>query len=417
MTLLDVNEPFGPPEPWPAVATQRRPWDWPRHGPKPPRADRQFREFDAAVPPAVAGRTVRPGPEARAALAAATEAVAVLDRSASVDLTALAGALLRSESVASSRIEHLRASQREVGLAMLRGGDPRSAAAHVAANVRAMTLAVDRAAGGCSVDGILDVHRVLLADDPAQARWAGRLRTVQNWVGGSFHSPRDALFVPPPPGLVAPLVDDLVRFCNRDDLDAVAQAAVAHAQFETIHPFTDGNGRTGRALVHVLLRRRGLARTTVVPVSTVLLADVDAYFAGLADYRAGRLDVWLARFAAATSHAASAGLRLALDLADVRAAWWDAARPRRGSVGAVLLEALLRQPVVDIDALRTLAQDSGADGAVADKNLYRAVDRLVEADVLAEVSGGSRNRVWAAVDVLDLLERFETDLGRRRPPV
>jgi Fic family protein len=403
-------------EPWPAVATQPRTWEWPRSGPKPPRGDRQFREFDAAVPAAIAGRTVRPGPEARAALAAASEAVAVLDRSATVDLTALAGALLRSESVASSRIEHLRASQREVGMAMLRGSDPRSAASQVAANVRAMTLAVTRAAAGgnCTVDDVLDVHRTLLADDPEQARWAGHLRTVQNWVGGSFHSPRGALFVPPAPGLVAPLVDDLVRFCNRDDVDPVAQAAVAHAQFETIHPFTDGNGRTGRALVHVLLRRRGLARTTVVPVSTVLLADVDAYFAGLADYRAGRLDVWLARFAAAASHAASAGLRLALDLADVRSAWCDAARPRRGSVGAALLEALLRQPVVDIDALRALAADAGGEGTVADKNLYRAVDRLVDAEVLAEVSGGSRNRVWAAVDVLDLLDRFETDLGRRR---
>lgn len=406
-------------EPWPAVATQPRSWEWPRHGPKPPRGDRQFREFEAAVPPAVADRAVRPGPEARAALAAATEAVAVLDRSATVDLTALAGALLRSESVASSRIEHLRASQRDVGVAMLRGGDPRSAASAVAANVRAMTLAVTRAAegGDVTVDDVLDVHRTLLADDPEHTEWAGCLRTVQNWVGGSYHSPRGALFVPPQPALVGPLMTDLVRFCSRDDLDPVAQAAVAHAQFETIHPFTDGNGRTGRALVHVLLRRRGLARTTVVPVSTVLLADVDAYFAGLADYRAGRLDVWLARFAAATSHAASAGLRLALDLAEVRTAWWDAARPRRGSVGAVLLEALLRQPVVDIDALRTLAADGGADGAVADKNLYRAVDRLVEADVLAEVSGGARNRVWAAVDVLDLLERFEADLGRRRAPV
>jgi hypothetical protein len=155
-----------------------------------------------------------------------------------------------------------------------------------------------------------------------------------------------------------------------------------------------------------------LANRTVIPVSTVLLADVDAYFAGLADYRAGRLDVWLARFAAATSHAASAGLQLAAELAEVRAEWWDAAHPRRGSVGALIVETLLLQPVVDIDSLRALADTEG--GSVADKNLYRAVDRLVESGVLSEVSGGGRNRVWAALDVLDLLERFEVSLGRRR---
>jgi Fic family protein len=401
------------PDPWPPVATQRRAWEWPRRGPKPPRVDRQFHEFDAAVPPAIAGRLVHPGPEATAALAAASAAVEVLDRSTTVDLTALAGSLLRSESVASSRIEHLRASQQDVGVAMLREG-ARGAAAHVAANVRAMSAAVrlgDRVEP-CTVADLLAIHHTLLHQDQSQIEWAGRLRAVQNWVGGSFHSPRDALFVPPPPGLVAPLVEDLVRFCNRTDLDPIAQAAIAHAQFETIHPFVDGNGRTGRALVHVVLRRRRLATRTVVPVSTVLLADVQAYFAGLADYRVGRLDVWLARFAAATSHAASAGLRLATELAEVRAEWWEAARPRRGSVGALILETLLLQPVVDIDTLRTLASREG--DSVADKNLYRAVDRLVEAGVLNEVSGGGRNRVWAALDVLDLLERFEVSLGRRR---
>ena len=410
-----------PAEPWPPIALQHRDWEWPRRGPKPPRGDRQFREFDAAVPPAIADRELRPGPEAAAALAAATAAVEVLDRSTTIDLSALAGSLLRSESVASSRIEHLRASQREVGIAMLRDG-VRGAAAQVAANVRAMAGAVrlGDADTPCTVEDLLEIHRILLEPEPAQQEWAGQLRAVQNWIGGSFHSPRDALFVPPPPGLVAPLTADLVRFCNRPDIDPVAQAAVAHAQFETIHPFADGNGRTGRALVHVVLRRRRLTTRTVVPVSTVLLADVDAYFAGLADYRAGRLDVWLARFAAATSHAASAGLRLAAELGEVRAEWWETARPRRGSVGARLLDALLSQPVVDIDSLRALGagddapdQDVGRSG-VADKNLYRAVDRLVEAEVLTEVSGGGRNRVWAALDVLDLLDRFEESLGRRR---
>jgi Fic family protein len=425
VTLLPAQGayPYLAPEPWPAVATQPREWQWPRSGRKPPRGDRHFREFEAAVPAAIAGRPVTPGPEARAALAAAAESVAVLDRSTTVDLTALAGALLRSESVASSKIEHLRASQREVGLAMLRGVPVHSAAAHVAANVRAMTTAVDTACPDTpyTVEDLLTVHRTLLEGDPDVGQWAGHLRGEQNWIGGSDHSPRGALFVPPPPGLVGPLMADLAQFCSRTDLDPIAHAAIAHAQFETVHPFADGNGRTGRALVHVLLRRGGLARRTVVPVSTVLLADVDGYFAGLTDYRAGRLDLWLTRFAAATSMAASAGHRLAAELAELRQAWWEAARPRRSSAVAIILERLLQQPVVDIDALRTIAGEAAADGAgergrVADKNLYRAVDRLTEADVLTELSGAGRNRVWAALDVLDLLEQFEASLGRRRLP-
>lgn len=413
----DGPAPTPRPQPWPRVTWQRRDWLWDPEGPRPRRAEVDFCEFDAAVPPAIAGRAVVPGPEASAVLESAHAAIDVLDRATTVDLTALAGALLRSESVASSKIENLRTSQRDLGLALigpratLHGLPVRTAAAQVAANVQAMQVATQTTSGGLDLDDVLGIHRTLLDDGVGatdDAAWAGHLRTMQNWIGGSDRSPQGALFVPPPPGLVGPLMHDLIAFCNRDDLDPLAQAAVAHAQFETIHPFTDGNGRTGRALVHVLLRRRALVTRTVLPVSTVLLADVDGYFAGLDDYRQGRLDRWLARFAAAASMAASAGLRLAGELAETRGQWWRAVQPRRGSAVAAVLEQLLLQPVVDITRLRTIT------GEVADKNLYRAVDRLVAAGVLSEISGAGRNRVWAALDVLDLLEQFEGDLGRRR---
>jgi len=99
------------------------------------------------------------------------------------------------------------------------------------------------------------------------------IRSEQNWIGGAASSPRDAEFVPPPPELVPDLLDDLCAFCNREDVPASVQAGIAHAQFETIHPFADGNGRVGRALIHVVLRRRALAPRYVPPVSLVLAAD------------------------------------------------------------------------------------------------------------------------------------------------
>jgi len=385
---------------WPALDRERRPWVS-AHGLT------DGAPIEVSLVPSIADLPVKLG-SAAGATSAAVEAVRLLDETATVDLTALAGALLRSESVASSRIEHLDASQRDLGLAMLRGVPVHTAAAHVAANVRAMTAAVAGPGPDLPyhVVDLLHIHRLLMEADPYQGGWAGRLRTMQNWVGGGDLSPHGALFVPPAPERVPALVDDLVRFCNREDVDPVAQAAVAHAQFETVHPFTDGNGRTGRALVHVVLRRR-LARRTVVPVSTVLLADVQGYFAGLDDYRAGRLESWVTRFAAATSRAASAGLRLAVDLAALQERWRTDVRPRRWSAVATLLDALLRQPVVDIEALRDLT------GGVADKNIYAALDRLETAGVLTELSGAGRNRVWAALGVLELLERLEGHLGRR----
>jgi len=382
---------------WPALGAEPTVW---HHGDTVP----------TAVLPLIAERQVRLSPATRDLAQAAAEAIRVLDNETTVDLTALAGALLRSESVASSRIEHLDSSQRELGLAMLRGIPVATAAAQVAANVRAMTAAVDAATTSglpYHVVDLLHIHRLLLETDPYQGGWAGKLRTVQNWVGGAESTPHGALYVPPAAHRVPGLFADLVGFCNRRDLDPVTQAAIAHAQFETIHPFADGNGRTGRALVHVVLRRRGLARRTVVPVSTVLLADVHGYFSGLDDYRDGRPDAWVARFATATTRAATAGRQLADDLGALRLQWGEATRPRSGSAVARLLEALLRQPVVDIEALRPLA------GHVADKNIYAAVDRLTETGVLTELSGGGRNRVWAAAGVLDLLDRFESRLGPR----
>ncbi len=390
--------------PWPAIGWERTRWTtpWQATGPA-------EQTIDTAVPALLAAQPLDLPAPVRAALAAATEAVRVLDASTTVDLTALAGALLRSESVASSKIEHLDASQRDLGLAMLRGVPVHTAAAHVAANVRAMSAAVNGPDPSLPyhVVDLLHVHRLLLETDPYEGGWAGRLRTMQNWIGGGDVSPHGALFVPPAPHRVPGLVADLVRFCNRPDRDPVAQATIAHAQFETVHPFTDGNGRTGRALVHVVLRRRGLTRRTVVPVSTVLLADVDGYFDGLDDFRDGRIEAWVGQFAAAASRAASAGLTLAEDLARLRERWQDGVRPRGGSAAAVLLEALLRQPVVDIGSVRELA------GGVADKNLYAALDRLESVGVLTELSGAGRNRVWAALTVLDLLEQLEARLGRR----
>ncbi len=399
---------------WPALGQEQRPWDSPWST-----STGLAEALDVAVVPPIAGLHVPLG-EAAPVLRAARDAVQMLDERTTVDVTTLAGALLRSESVASSKIEHLAATQRELGLAMLRGVPVQTAAAHVAANVRAMSAAVATppARTPYHVADLLHVHRLLMEADPYEGGWAGRLRTMQNWVGGGDLSPHGALYVPPAPERVAGLVTDLVTFCNRTDVDPIAQAAVAHAQFETIHPFTDGNGRTGRALVHVLLRRRELARRTVVPVSTVLLADVDGYFVGLDDYRAGRLEAWLIRFAAATTRAATAGLRLAGDVAALRTQWQEAVHPRSGSASARLLDALLRQPVVDIDSLRELTRPSGERPeqparAVADKNIYAAVDRLTAAGVLTELSGAGRNRVWAAQGVLDLLERVETQLGQR----
>lgn len=399
---------------WPAVRHEEREWV-PDAAARGNRADRLLGSYRSALPWDIAERHLPVTKPVDAVVAAAQDAARILRENTRVDLSALTGALLRSESVASSKIEHLAARQDEVALSVFGvnpGENPvgaRAAARAVAANVAAMAAAVDVPVGTpLTVDTILKTHHVLLARDPVRGREAGQVRLVQNWIGGSDFSPRDALFVPPRPELVGGLLDDLIRFVARSDLDPVVVAAVAHAQFETIHPFVDGNGRTGRALVHSLWRRLGFTGTTVIPVSTVLLADVDGYFDGLESYRAGDINAWITQFAAATARAAVAAQLLASDVEDLRATWMADADPRKGSAAVKLIDVVLRTPVFNFEAIRPLVPGT-------DRNVYGAIDRLAAAGVLVEVTGQGRNRIWFAPEMFALLERFEQSLGRRRP--
>jgi Fic family protein len=394
---------------WPATEAEDRVWT---SADRPPnRADRLFRDYQSAVPPSIRDRPAHLSPTVSGMVAEATAAIAVLNATRAFDTTALGGLLLRSESVASSKIERLDVSQRDLARALIGAARPKSIAGRVAANVRALQRAVALAGDEITRATFTEIHRVLMEPDEFNAQEAGVIRTEQNWIGGSDSTPRDAMFIPPKPELVLGLLDDLAAFINRADMAALVQAAIAHAQFETVHPFIDGNGRTGRALVHLVLRRRSLNTHTVVPVSTVLLADPDAYFHGLELYRQGALDQWVEMFVAAATLGARSGVQLAEQLRDITDDWNAAVHPRAGSAVKTLLDGLSRQPVVDIDHVAQLCP------GVATTNLHRAVNRLVDAGVLAPITTGKRNQVWGATDVLELLERFETDvIGRRKAP-
>ena len=158
--------------------------------------------------------------------------------------------------------------------------------------------------------------------------------------------------MPPPEDEVPRLLDDLCRFCERDDLPPLLQAAIAHVQFETLHPFADGNGRVGRALIQLILRRRGLVRAAAAqpvfpPVSLVLAADADAYVSGLTAFRAGDHRQWLSFFVAAAYRACRLAGSLAEQVAALQAEWLArAASPRRDSAAAMLIERLPERPIL-----------------------------------------------------------------------
>jgi Fic family protein len=385
-----------------------------------PRSARRGCSYEAYVPDPLTGRTLSLHAETAADVADAERAVERLNREARslADAEAVARLLLRAEAVASSRIEGLEVGARRLlkaQLALELNGEPGDVTAtEVLNNIEAMRWAVASVSDAetITVEHLLGIHDRLLTGTRFD-RYAGQIREDQNWIGGSPYNPCSAAFVPPPPERVLGLLEDLCEFCNGESLPAVVQAALAHAQFETIHPFLDGNGRAGRALIHVVLRRRGLAPTVVPPISLVLATWSEAYVNGLgatryraepsSDEATDGANGWLALFAAATQRAVDDAETYESRVAGVQARWRERlGRVRADSAARRLVDALPSAPVVTVQSAAALIDRS-------QQAVNEAIPRLVEAGVLEQTTVGRRNRAFEATDLIDAL----TDLERR----
>jgi Fic family protein len=387
-----------------------------------PRRDSRGCEYEAYVPDPLGGRETSLSGATAADVADAERAVERLnsERRSLADSESVARLLLRAEAVASSKIEGLEIGARRLLRAQVATtlGDAGSdvTATEVLNNIEAMRWAVDALVDveQITVDHLLEIQSRLMEGTRLEQH-AGKLREQQNWIGGSSYNPCSAIFVPPPWERVPELLEDLCEFCNGDDLPAVAQAALAHAQFETIHPFVDGNGRTGRALIHVILRRRGLAPVVVPPVSLVLATWSEDYVNGLtatryrSDASSGKamdgLDYWVGLFAAAMTRAVSDAETYEQRIAEVQAAWRDAlGRVRANSAVDMLVRALPGAPVITVQSAAQLIGRSV-------QAVNEAIPRLVEAGVLTQTTVGRRNRAFEAVDLINAFTELERRLA------
>lgn len=381
---------------------------WPGNPAGQGRAERMPGRFDAYIPDPISAYE----PELTGSISgllsdadAAVRGLNQLDPARANQIEAMARQLLRQESLASSRIEGLLISHKRISEASY---DPRGTAdqraLEVLANIEAMEQAIQIGSGGQAIvdETIIDLHRTLLG--ATQPKIAGVIRDSQNWIGGRYHTPVGADFIPPPPGEVARLLGDLAEFMNREDLPSTLQAALAHAQFETIHPFADGNGRVGRCLIHVIFRRRGLAAHHVPPVSLLMATDVDGYVKALTAYREGDEPDWTTYFAETTIAAAAAAEDFGQRLTGLQAEWKEKAGVRKGSTAEKVIEALPTQPVIDVKRAAGLAGTS-------EEAARLALNSLAERGVLKQVTKRNWGRVWEAKGLWNLLDRFEERLA------
>lgn len=381
------------------------------------RKSRASYTFQAYVPDRIANQTFDLPGDIAGIVTEADRAVVALNETppAIASLEALARQLLRAESVGSSRIEGLELSHRRLARAAFDAKHAQDVTAEsILGNIRAMEHAIALATAGSdfTVRDITTIHRELFAST-RDRHLAGIVRDGQSWIGGASDGPRDAEFVPPPHEYVDGLLDDLAEFISREDLPPVAQAAIAHAQFETIHPFADGNGRVGRCLIHVVLRRRGIAKRYVPPISLVLAGNAKAYIGGLTDFRTGREAAWCGTFAAAVRTAAAGASAFAERIARLQASWLvKAGDPRDDSAARKLIALLPSHPILDVS---TTEKITGVSNQAARLTMLR----LEEAGILKRVNVGKRNRAWEATGLFELLNQYEREMvtpaGSKRP--
>jgi len=357
------------------------------------------RPVDAFVPAPLA----EIGPLGAAAQRDAARAEGMLSASAvqhDPRLEVAARLLLRTEGVASSRIEAINAPADLVAVADV---DPSVAgpAAWVADNLHAVdaALAHDRS---LTFEALWDWHRILMASADLDDQYKGAWRDRLGWVGGP--TPQRAAHVATPADRIEILMGDLVNYANSPAHDPVTATALVHAQFETIHPFADGNGRIGRLLIGWMLHR-GLCLVVPPPVSVAFLRDVGGYLSGLTLYRTVGPDEWVRWFAHTLERSATSAAATLAAVVELVDSWPDRLGDIRSDAGAHrLVGHILTHPTLDV------ATAAGLLG-VSLPAARAALEALAEAGVLRPADlprtggPGRPRRWWVAGDLLDLLTR------------
>lgn len=333
-------------------------------------------------------------------------------------LESLSRFLIHSEAVASSRIEGLVVGAKKLAIEELKETAPHRHGKYsdVIRNIRALRHAIDeyRDVPTIRFDDIIHLHELLVDNEELHG-----IRQSQNWIGGNSYHPLDAEYVPPPAEHLEKYLVDFVDYLNGAAHGALIQAALIHAQFETLHPFADGNGRIGRALIHLVLARRGLTPNALLPISVVLQTRPRAYVEGLSAFRspterAGGINTWVKIFISACNVAVRQAEEFSLELNELRQSWRtmheDSIRDgrsraiRQDSASYRLRENLANIPVFTTASVKEELKCS-APAAI------NAIEQLADAGIIFPISITRDLRGWYQPDIFSLITDRERALA------
>lgn len=391
---------------WPCVTYETAPWHFDPdtlEGVSKSARRKIGSTYQAAVPSFIAEQEVTLPPEVETRIQEVLVLIGRFDGEQRAKGYQLPNLLLRSESSASSQIESLTSSARNVALAELSDSAPANARL-VAGNIAAMNRALDLP-DGITVEGILSIHEALI--NRSGQTFGGQLRDEQVWVGGTPYSPHGATFVPPVAERVPSLLEDLVAFASRRDVGPVAKAAIIHAQLETIHPFIDGNGRTGRTLIHKVLRDEGALTYATLPVSAGLLHNIDAYLDSIAGYQQGDIAGVVSQLAEALELSCQVGYRASRELDATMEEWESTMTERRGSRIRELPALLVRQPVVDVAFV-------ARELSISPRAASSLVNKACEYGMIRPMGNRRRGEFYQSDAILAVLDQISDVQGIKR---
>jgi Fic family protein len=316
---------------------------------------------------------------------------------------------VRKEAVLSSQIEGTNASLADL-LLHEEGEAPgapiadlEETSAYIASMNHGLAQIRDPAGLPLSTRLLRDMHRLLLATGRGSTKQPGEIRSSQNWIGGD--RPGNATFVAPPHQHLRDLLGNLENYLHSGG-NPVVKAAVAHAQFETIHPFLDGNGRIGRQLITLVLCDEGLLAEPVLYLSLYLKQHRSTYYDLLNDLREnGSWERWIDFFCQAVISTARSAIDTARDVGNLIARNRGAVALAGTPTTVRVFDHLVRRPVL------VNAPAVGRSLSVARPTMYSALGILEDLGIAAEVTGRSRNRVWVYRDYMDIL-----NAGTDTPP-
>ena len=310
---------------------------------------------------------------------------------------------IRKEAVLSSQIEGTQSSLRDLLSAeakIFTNTTPRDVD-EVINYVKAMNYGLNRLKKiPVSIRLIREIHEILLKGVRGRNATPGELRRSQNWIGPAGCTVREATFVPPPPHVVPDVLSEWEKFLHRkDDLPILVKIGLAHAQFETIHPFLDGNGRIGRLLITFLLTERGVLQKPVLYLSHYFKKHRENYYRSLQNVRdSGDWEGWLEFFFKGIKEVSDEAVETARQILLLREEHRKIITEKMGRAagnGLKVLEFLFERPIINVKHVQAVT-----------KTTYAAANYLVgmleELGILEEITGYSRNRRFSYKSYLDL---------------